>query len=106
MFPCWSSWVREGTLDSYGHLAHLPFESSAGGEGPNVGITRQVPTFLVCTHGKKDTCCAELGRPIMNAVTSVEETDMWECTHIGGDRFAANTARQADFAAAVGSDRR
>ena len=83
-------WMREGTLDSYDNLVHLPFESSAAGEEPDVGVRRQAPMFLVCTHGKKDTCCAELGRPIMNAVTSIDEADVWECTHVGGDRFAAN----------------
>ncbi|KXX55709.1 sucrase ferredoxin [Rhodococcus sp. LB1] len=44
--------------------------------------------FLVCTHGKKDACCASFGRPV---VTGLGHRDgrVWESTHVGGDRFAA-----------------
>lgn len=83
-------WMREGTVAGYGDLVDLPFESSARGEEPDVGVARHIPIFAVCTHGKKDACCAELGRPIVNAVAAVDGADVWECTHIGGDRFAAN----------------
>lgn len=38
---------------------------------------------LVCTHGKRDRCCAVLGRPMLSVIP-----DAWECTHIGGHRFA------------------
>ncbi|MEE2057976.1 sucrase ferredoxin [Rhodococcus artemisiae] len=83
-------WMREGTVGGYPDLVDLPFESSVRGEEPDVGVARHSPIFAVCTHGKKDACCAELGRPIVNAVGAVEGADVWECTHIGGDRFAAN----------------
>jgi hypothetical protein len=45
--------------------------------------------FLVCTHGRHDVCCAVDGRPVAHALSSVSD-DVWECTHVGGDRFAAN----------------
>ena len=83
-------WMREGTVDNYDELADLPFEASATGIEPEVGATRHTPLFMVCTHGKKDTCCAELGRPIVTALAGIDGADVWECTHIGGDRFAAN----------------
>ncbi|MDP9443415.1 MAG: sucrase ferredoxin, partial [Actinomycetota bacterium] len=44
----------------------------------------------VCTHGRHDTCCAELGRPLAAALTAARPEHTWECSHIGGDRFAAN----------------
>jgi hypothetical protein len=49
------------------------------------------PLFLVCTHGKRDRCCALHGRPLYDAIR--HETDparVWQSTHVGGDRFAGN----------------
>ncbi len=49
------------------------------------------PLFLVCTHGKHDRCCAKHGRPLWEAMSEqLEETAVWQCTHVGGDRFAGN----------------
>ena len=48
------------------------------------------PFFLVCTHGKHDACCAQFGRPVASALAAEDEDNVWECSHIGGDRFAAN----------------
>lgn len=49
------------------------------------------PLFLVCTHGKHDRCCALHGRPLWEAVSEqLDEASAWQCTHIGGDRFAGN----------------
>ena len=45
--------------------------------------------ILVCTHGRHDVCCAVDGRPVAHALSSLSG-DVWECTHVGGDRFAAN----------------
>lgn len=49
------------------------------------------PLFLACTHGKHDPCCARRGRPLFEALSEQLEADsVWQCTHIGGDRFAGN----------------
>lgn len=49
------------------------------------------PLFLVCTHGKHDRCCARYGRPLWEAVSEeLDEVSAWQCTHVGGDRFAGN----------------
>lgn len=46
---------------------------------------------LVCTNGKHDSCCATFGRPVVRALRSSPLAEMvWECSHIGGDRFAGN----------------
>jgi hypothetical protein len=54
------------------------------------GFGRRVPgpLFLVCTHGKRDPCCSRYGGPPARALA--DRPDVWECTHIGGDRFAGN----------------
>jgi len=47
--------------------------------------------FLVCTNGRHDQCCANLGRPLVRALRESRwATQVWECSHIGGDRFAPN----------------
>jgi hypothetical protein len=46
---------------------------------------------LVCTNGKHDSCCATFGRPVVRALRASPYAEMvWECSHIGGDRFAGN----------------
>lgn len=48
------------------------------------------PLLLVCTHGRHDLCCAVRGRPVALALAERWPARTWECSHIGGDRFAAN----------------
>ena len=46
---------------------------------------------LVCTNGRHDPCCATFGRPLVRHLRHTDCGDtVWECSHIGGDRFAAN----------------
>jgi hypothetical protein len=46
------------------------------------------PVMLVCTNGKRDECCALLGRPLVNALAAVAPGRVWEANHLGGHRFA------------------
>lgn len=48
------------------------------------------PLLLVCTHGRHDTCCAVRGRPVAAALQQHWPDATWECSHVGGDRFAPN----------------
>jgi hypothetical protein len=48
------------------------------------------PLFLVCTHGKHDACCSIRGNQVSRVACGEPRWDAWECSHIGGDRFAAN----------------
>jgi hypothetical protein len=45
---------------------------------------------LVCTHGGRDPCCAIRGRPVVAALDAGTDADVWECSHLSGDRFAGN----------------
>lgn len=47
------------------------------------------PLWMVCTHGRRDVCCAERGRPVAAALTDRWPEETWETTHLGGHRFAA-----------------
>lgn len=47
------------------------------------------PLLLVCTHGKRDRCCAVQGRPLATALSQeFPEQIVWESSHTKGHRFA------------------
>jgi hypothetical protein len=46
------------------------------------------PLVLVCTHGRHDTCCAVRGRAVAAALAAADPEPVWECSHVGGCRFA------------------
>jgi (2Fe-2S) ferredoxin len=47
--------------------------------------------YLVCAHARRDTCCGELGRPLVTALGALDPERTWEVSHVGGHRFAPNT---------------
>jgi hypothetical protein len=47
------------------------------------------PLYFACTHGKRDPCCAQHGRPLARALRAQWPEQTWEIGHIGGHRFAA-----------------
>ena len=47
------------------------------------------PVVIVCAHGKHDQCCAVRGRGAVAAIAAKYPEMTWECSHLGGDRFAA-----------------
>jgi len=71
------------TRESDADLLRLPWDGT-------VGTPSTVPTYLVCTHGAHDVCCALRGRPLARALPAGGPADVWETSHLGGDRFAAN----------------
>ena len=53
------------------------------------------PLWLVCTNGRRDRCCALNGVGVYAALTQAAQKhgldgQVWQCTHLGGHRFAAN----------------
>jgi len=49
------------------------------------------PFYIVCTNGKKDKCCAKFGFPVFKFIENHDKAvTVFESTHVGGDRFAAN----------------
>jgi hypothetical protein len=78
-------------LESYEQATLLDLASVASGENLQGGVLTQEPLFLVCTHGRRDKCCAKFGVPLYNALRESADA-VWQSSHIGGDRFAANLA--------------
>jgi len=67
------------TLVSQARAGHVPHGWSALGT-----------EYLVCTHGRRDVCCAELGRPVASVLDGLAPRQVWEVSHLGGHRLAAN----------------
>ncbi|MCO1656290.1 sucrase ferredoxin [Pseudonocardia humida] len=55
---------------------------------PGAGAPHDGPLYVVCAHGRHDTCCAVRGRPVAAALAAAEPGLAWESSHIGGCRFA------------------
>ncbi len=60
------------------------------GDEPAAGQGRGERFLVVCTNGRHDACCANEGRPLVRALRASGAEPVWECSHVGGDRFAAN----------------
>ena len=72
--------IRWNVAETLDELVHGPWDVAAG-EGE--------PVALVCCHSKHDVCCALRGRPVAAALDPLWPGRVWECSHLGGDRFAA-----------------
>ncbi|MFG1782072.1 sucrase ferredoxin [Rhodococcus oryzae] len=68
--------------------ALLDLDLELPGSAPGVGRPVTDPVTLVCAHGKRDQCCAVLGRPIAAELSARFGDSVWECSHTGGHRFA------------------
>ena len=74
---------------SHEDLRGLDLSASLAGEGSAEPLDH--PLFLVCTHGKRDRCCARYGRPLYEELRDqLADEWVWQSTHVGGDRFAGN----------------
>lgn len=84
------SWLEAGTLGTVDDVRGLDLAALGGGR--SLGLDPfDGPLLAVCTHGRHDACCAERGRPVALALARSRHADaVWECSHIGGDRFAGN----------------
>jgi hypothetical protein len=63
---------------------------------PGFGRPGPAGLALVCTNGRHDPCCADKGRPVVRALAAAGVPDVWEASHIGGDRFATNVVSLPD----------
>jgi len=84
-----AGWIR-AVDGSAADLLDLDWSSLRSPQEPDVGTPVEAPLLLVCTHGRHDRCCADFGRPLVRALHSAGIDGLWESSHLGGDRFAAN----------------
>jgi hypothetical protein len=82
-------WVESTLLDDVSEVSALDLEALGAGRSPGLPPWSQ-RVVLVCTHGRHDACCAERGRPLVSMLAAAVPEQVWECSHLGGDRFAGN----------------
>jgi hypothetical protein len=85
-----SGWIEQLELDDPAELLGLDLSAFVSAEPPGVGRPGPESVHLVCTNGRHDPCCADLGRPVARALEEAGVPEVWESSHVGGDRFAAN----------------
>lgn len=65
----------------------LDLDLTTPGHTPGATVMSN-PILLVCTHGKRDTCCAVFGRPLADKLATIYPANVWESSHTKGHRFA------------------
>lgn len=83
-------WLEVLEVDDVRDLLDLDPAVCASPTPPGLGASELDPRYLVCTHAKRDRCCATWGRPIADTLTALHPDQTWEVSHVGGHRFAAN----------------
>ena len=83
-------WMEHAVLDRPSDILTWDLAPMAHGRPPGMGVLQDAPLHLVCTNGRRDPCCAERGRPLSLALSDRFGDRVFECSHIGGDRFAGN----------------
>jgi hypothetical protein len=79
----------------YEELMKFDLTALATGASLDGSVRLDTPLYLVCTHGKRDKCCAKFGYALYKSLHEMAEHDggggrVWQSSHVGGDRFAAN----------------
>lgn len=94
IFVGWSHgrnvWLEGRELADPAELEDLDLAAVAAGEPPGFGRPSHEPLLLVCTHGRRNACCARTGGPLARGLRARFGGLVWETTHVGGDRYAAN----------------
>jgi hypothetical protein len=92
VFAGWTAgsepWLRRGSLA--GGLEGLDLEALADGKPVSFGAPVAEPVFLVCAHAQRNACCARFGGPLALALAERYPGQVFQTTHVGGHRFAAN----------------
>jgi hypothetical protein len=86
------AWLNTTTIGDDRDLLDLELDPSelAGGSPPPGFEADDDPMYLVCTHARRDACCGAVGRSVARALAAARPGRVWECSHLGGHRFAAN----------------
>lgn len=89
--------IRWGRFEDEGELLDLGLDDLPA-DGPLPDVPDDGPThdparaaYLVCAHSRHDPCCAVRGRAVAAELDRLAPGQVWECSHVGGCRFAANT---------------
>lgn len=82
--------LYETEIGSYEELAGFETEGFFDDPAASGATERKEPLYLVCTHGSHDTCCGTHGVPVYTALDAGLGGCVWQTSHVGAHRFAAN----------------
>jgi hypothetical protein len=85
-----ATWTESAAGGRPDPVAALDLEKLAAGSAPEFGSVVSSPVFLVCTHAQRSACCARWGGPLAQALAVRYPGQVFQTTHVGGHRFAAN----------------
>jgi hypothetical protein len=95
------SWLRRFTIRDPTELLDIDFrmvfaaDDMRAASGLPDSAERVDSALLVCTHARRDICCAVKGRPVATELASDPRfsPNVWETSHLGGHRFAATAVQ-------------
>lgn len=94
VFVAWTHperpWLYAGQLDDPLDILTLDLDPVTEGVPDLPPYFEEVDheVLFVCTNGRRDACCATLGRPALAAAAEAYPGRVWEITHLSGHRFA------------------
>jgi hypothetical protein len=77
-------------LSSYMDLVDLDLPAMAAGSEMYTSQLSAESLYLVCTNGRRDPCCAAHGPAVFRSLSRSPGLNVWQTSHVGGHRFAAN----------------
>ncbi|MEU6220332.1 sucrase ferredoxin [Streptomyces sp. NPDC047022] len=89
-----NAWLHTATTAAPERLLELDFTALGTGDPHSFDSAlrgrphTEHPLALVCTNGRRDRCCAQLGRPLAIELAASGVGGVWEVTHLGGHRFS------------------
>ena len=83
-------WIEQLDVEDVRQITRIDWHALDADDAPGIGEAGPAMVHLVCTNGRHDPCCADHGRPVVRALDEAGRPEVWESTHVGGDRFAAN----------------
>jgi hypothetical protein len=95
------TWLATGEVAQPTDLLKIDFPALDAGDRHAVAALEHTflatPILGICTNGKRDSCCATLGRQVVVATDALDAAAfpggasppaVWEITHLGGHKFA------------------
>lgn len=77
-------------LKDYRELLEIDIVAMLDSDGSYEAQRSYEPIYLVCTNGRRDRCCALFGMEVYFGLRAIAGDAVWQTTHVGGHRFAAN----------------
>src|SRR5690606_27584182 len=77
-------------LEAHADLLTLDLDGITAGDSRFDAHRTDEKVCLVCTNGRRDAACSRYGTPFYHASRGALGEAVWQSTHVGGHRFAAN----------------